>query len=65
MQAAPKSPICALAKKSGVEIACDGEGVPSIDIEISPLFASNEDDFVERWNALAAKPEIKDGFYLE
>ena len=52
-------------KKSGVEIACDGEGVPSIDIEISPLFASNEDDFVERWNALAAKPEIKDGFYLE
>ena len=52
-------------KKAGVDMACDADGVPAQDIEISPLFAANMEDFVERWNKLAQKPEIKDGFYLE
>ena len=50
--------------KLGVKVAVDENGVPTDDIEVSPLFASNEEDFANAWNALAEKPEIKNGFYL-
>lgn len=49
---------------AGVNIDTDKDGVPGIDIEISPLFASNQADFVASWNALGQKPEIRNGLYI-
>ena len=51
-------------KAAGVEIPVDDKGVPLANIEVSPLFATNQDDFVKAWNALEPKPEIKDGLYI-
>lgn len=50
---------------AGVSLERDSEKTPVYDIEISPLFASNKADFVEKWNALEKKPEIRDGLYIE
>ena len=52
-------------KAAGEEISTDENGVPAIDIEISPLFATNQADFVAKWNALANKPKIENGLYVE
>ena len=52
-------------KAAGEEIATNEDGIPSIDIEISPLFATNQADFVAKWNALANKPKIENGLYVE
>ncbi len=51
-------------EKVGENIAKDSDGVPTDDIEISPLFASNEEDFVDSWNKLGTKPTIENGFYI-
>ena len=51
--------------KAGVEIEANEEGVPTIDIEVSPLFATNQDDFVDAWNKLKNKPSITNGLYLQ
>ncbi len=51
-------------KNVGVEIKSDTEGVPTIDIEVSPLFASNQADFATAWNALQCKPQVENGLYL-
>ncbi len=51
-------------KKANVEIATDTEGIPNDDIEVSPLFASNEEDFVSAWESLAEKPKVENGFYI-
>lgn len=48
----------------GIELEKDEDGVPTLDIEISPLFASNQEDFVTKWNALENKPVIENGLYL-
>lgn len=50
---------------AGVSLERDSEKTPVYDIEISPLFASNKADFVEKWNALEKKPEIRNGLYIE
>ena len=50
---------------AGVELQKDADGTPVFDIEISPLFASNQTDFVKRWKSLENKPEIKDGLCIE
>ena len=50
---------------AGVEIEADADGAPNIGIEVSPLFASNQADFKSRWNALADKPKIENGLYLQ
>ncbi len=50
--------------KVGKKLDTDSENVPVFDIEVSPLFASNEEDFVANWNELSAKPEIGNNFYL-
>ena len=52
-------------KAAGVPIETDASGLPLITIEVSPLFGYDTDSFVERWNRLPIKPEIKDGLYLE
>lgn len=51
-------------KKAGANVELDANAVPKIDLEISPLFASNGEDFAARWGALKDKPEIGDGFYI-
>lgn len=48
-------------KAAGVDIETDESGLPSMNFEICHRFASDEKDFVERWHALAEKPEIKEG----
>ena len=50
---------------AGVNLEKDADGTPIFDIEISPLFATNQADFVKKWNALEKKPEIKDGLFVE
>lgn len=50
--------------KVGEKLDTDAENVPLFDIEISPLFATNEEDFAENWKALPFVPKIEDGFYL-
>lgn len=52
-------------KKVGVNVPLDEANVPLWDIEISPLFASNEADFVAKWNSLASLPKVENGFYLQ
>ncbi|MGH8019261.1 MAG: UTP--glucose-1-phosphate uridylyltransferase [Opitutaceae bacterium] len=41
------------------------KGVPDIAIEVSPLFAIDEDTFAESWAKLSPKPELRDGLVLE
>ncbi len=48
----------------GITLEKNAEGVPVLDIEISPTFATNAQDFAERWNSLKDKPAITDKFYL-
>lgn len=50
---------------AGAQIEMDGSGLPPFAIEVSPLFADSARAFVERWNALEPKPEIRDGLYLD
>ena len=41
------------------------QGVPDIAIEVSPLFAIDEDTFAESWEKLSPKPALVDGLVLE
>lgn len=50
---------------AGVAIETDETGLPPISIEVSPLFGYDEDSFIESWNRLDPKPEIRDGLVLE
>ncbi len=52
-------------RAAGVEMEVDPEGRPSATIEVSPLFAVDEESFRESWNRLPEKPEIRPGLYLE
>ncbi len=51
-------------KSAGINVPLDTGGTPLWDIEVSPLFASNERDFVERWTKLDPKPEVCNNLYL-
>ena len=50
---------------AGAKLEKDSDGTPVFDIEISQLFASNQKDFVDKWNSLEKKPEIRDGLFIE
>jgi UDP-N-acetylglucosamine/UDP-N-acetylgalactosamine diphosphorylase len=50
---------------AGAPIPVDRTGLPKITLEISPLFASDEDTFATAWHRLTPKPGIADGLYLE
>jgi UDP-N-acetylglucosamine/UDP-N-acetylgalactosamine diphosphorylase len=50
---------------AGVDIPADENGIPPFDIEISPLFADNEHDFLKKWSALPNKPAVAAGQYIE
>ncbi len=49
---------------AGLAVPVDAHGVPTIKVEISPLFAVDEDTFAESWAALKTKPAIRDGLVL-
>jgi UDP-N-acetylglucosamine/UDP-N-acetylgalactosamine diphosphorylase len=51
-------------KAAGVDLPSDSSGLPEIVFEVSPLFADSETAFVEKWSALADKPEIVAGTVL-
>jgi UDP-N-acetylglucosamine/UDP-N-acetylgalactosamine diphosphorylase len=52
-------------KAAGAEVETDSTGSPMLTMEVSPLFGYDTDTFVERWQSLTIKPEIKGGLYLE
>lgn len=52
-------------KSVNIGLACDENQVPKTNLEISPLFASNEEDFEIKWKALSPKPTVEQNFYLE
>ncbi len=49
---------------AGESIETDETGLPSIQFEISHLFAADEADFVAQWGALDKKPEIAEGLII-
>lgn len=49
----------------GVTVPVDSEGVPTVNFEISPLYADSAEAFAARWAAAAEKPVIADGLVLE
>jgi UDP-N-acetylglucosamine/UDP-N-acetylgalactosamine diphosphorylase len=51
-------------RSAGVEIATDATGLPPFAIEVSPLFATDEETFAESWAKLSPKPALCDGLYL-
>ncbi|TVR54573.1 MAG: UDPGP type 1 family protein [Puniceicoccaceae bacterium] len=50
---------------AGVDVRSDAAGEPTLQIEVSPLFATSESEFLERWQGLETKPAVTDPFYLE
>jgi UDP-N-acetylglucosamine/UDP-N-acetylgalactosamine diphosphorylase len=50
---------------AGVPVPVDASGKPAIRLEISPLFATDEDSFAESWARLHPKPALQDGLVLE
>ncbi|NDV62693.1 UDPGP type 1 family protein [Puniceicoccales bacterium CK1056] len=51
-------------KAAGIVLPADSSGLPEIVFEISPLFADSEQAFLEKWSAIADKPEIVAGTVL-
>jgi UDP-N-acetylglucosamine/UDP-N-acetylgalactosamine diphosphorylase len=49
----------------GIAIETDKTGLPSIAIEVSPLFGYDETTFVRSWQTLDFKPKIVDGLVLK
>ena len=52
-------------KRAGEKVETNPGGVPGFDMEISPLFATNEEDFVSNWGALKDKPKIENKLYIQ
>jgi UDP-N-acetylglucosamine/UDP-N-acetylgalactosamine diphosphorylase len=51
-------------RAAGVEIPTDATGLPPFALEVSPLFATDEETFVARWEKLSPKPSIESGLDL-
>ncbi|MDR1591055.1 MAG: UTP--glucose-1-phosphate uridylyltransferase [Puniceicoccales bacterium] len=49
---------------AGSDIPIDAKGLPPFNIEISPLFADNERDFLAKWSLLEKRPAISAGSYV-
>ena len=52
-------------RAAGVRIETDTTGLPSMPIEVSPLFGYDEPTFHEAWNKLSPPPVVSAGMYLE
>lgn len=50
---------------NGAAVQADATGLPSVTIEVSPLFGYDEDSFADSWRKLDPKPVVRDGLYLE
>lgn len=50
--------------QAGSDIPLDATGCPPFNIEISPLFADNERDFLIKWNQMEQPPPIAPGSYI-
>jgi UDP-N-acetylglucosamine/UDP-N-acetylgalactosamine diphosphorylase len=51
--------------QAGADIPVDATGLPPFDIEISPIFADSERDFLKKWAKLEHKPAVGPGQYIE
>lgn len=51
-------------KANGAAVEADKSGLPSVAIEVAPLFGYDEDSFADAWRALSAKPVVREGLYL-
>jgi UDP-N-acetylglucosamine/UDP-N-acetylgalactosamine diphosphorylase len=51
-------------RAAGAPVATDATGLPSVRLEVSPLFAQEPEEFVARWRALQPPPAVADGLYL-
>jgi UDP-N-acetylglucosamine/UDP-N-acetylgalactosamine diphosphorylase len=51
------------ANQAGLPV--DATGLPSLTLEVSPLFGYDEDSFAEAWAKRSPKPALTDGLYLE
>jgi UDP-N-acetylglucosamine/UDP-N-acetylgalactosamine diphosphorylase len=52
-------------KANGAPLTTDATGLPTVTVEVSPLFGYDEDSFADRWAKTSPKPAIVDGLYLE
>lgn len=52
-------------KKENISIPYDQEEIPVFNIEVSPLFADNQNAFTQKLESVAQKPEILAEIYLE
>jgi UDP-N-acetylglucosamine/UDP-N-acetylgalactosamine diphosphorylase len=52
-------------RANGATVPTDASGLPSMSVEVSPLFGYDEDSFADAWKKLSPKPAARDGLYLE
>ena len=52
-------------KNAGAGVATDGSGLPTVVLEVSPLFGDDEDSVARSWASRVPRPEIAAGLYLE
>jgi len=50
---------------NGTQVETDATGLPTVTLEVSPLFGYDEDSFADSWQKLSPKPAIVEGLYLE
>jgi UDP-N-acetylglucosamine/UDP-N-acetylgalactosamine diphosphorylase len=53
------------ANAQGAGVPTNGEGLPSVTFEVSPLFGYDEATFADSWRRLEPRPPINEGLYLE
>jgi UDP-N-acetylglucosamine/UDP-N-acetylgalactosamine diphosphorylase len=51
--------------KGKIDLPIDASGAPPFSIEISPLFAETEKEFLKKWAKLDPRPTVSENFYLE
>ena len=51
-------------RSHGAHVEADDTGLPKATIEVSPLFAYDEDSFADAWKKLSPPPAVSDGLYL-
>lgn len=52
-------------KANGADVPSDATALPSVNLEVSPLFGYDEESFADAWRKLNPKPAVRDGLYLE
>ena len=52
-------------RSAGAQVPTDATGLPGVSLEVSPLFACDEESFAEGWSRLDPKPAVADGLCLE